>query len=245
MIFLACTHWTRALLKGSFVLLIKRKMKTKQVIAVIGASGEMGSAIAKTISNENYRVLLQSSDTEKVWSLIDVIRNNKPSADVEVVNHPLDACWEADIIIIAVPYAAEKEVAEIIWKVTNQKIVISVSNPLKNTDTGVATTSGTSAAEELQKLLPHAKVIKAFNTVFVKDFNHPVINGQQVDSFIAGNDHDALDVVYDLVKTAGFNPVIAGDLSQSRMLENMKFLLIQLSKQNNYYGRAGWKLLHD
>ena len=93
--------------------------------------------------------------------------------------------------------------------------------------------------------MPHAKVIKAFNTVFVNDFNHPVINGQQVDSFIAGNDQDALEVVYDLVKTAGFNPVIAGDLSQSSMLENMKFLLIQLSKQNNYYGRAGWKLLHD
>ena len=220
-------------------------MKTKQVIAVIGASGEMGSAIAKTISNENYRVLLQSSDTDKVRSLIDEIKSNKPSADVEVVNHPLDACWEADIIIIAVPYAAEKEVADIIWKVTNQKIVISVSNPLKNTDTGVATTSGTSAAEELQNLLPHAKVIKAFNTVFVNDFNHPVINGQQVDSFIAGNDKDALEVVYDLVKTAGFNPVIAGDLSQSSILENMKFLLIQLSKQNNYYGRAGWKLLHD
>ena len=74
MVFLACTHWTRALRKGSFVLLIKEKMKTKQVIAVIGASGEMGSAIAKTISNENYSVLLQSSDTDKVRSLIDEIR---------------------------------------------------------------------------------------------------------------------------------------------------------------------------
>jgi hypothetical protein len=42
MLFLAYTHWREALRKGSFVLLIKQKMKTKQVVAVIGASGEMG-----------------------------------------------------------------------------------------------------------------------------------------------------------------------------------------------------------
>jgi len=86
MLFLAYTHWRRALRKGSFVLLIKEKMKTKQVISVIGASEEMGFAIAKTISNENYRVLLQSTNTEKVRSVIDEIRSNKPSADVELAN---------------------------------------------------------------------------------------------------------------------------------------------------------------
>ncbi len=220
-------------------------MKTKQVIAVIGASGEMGSTIAKTISNGNYRILLQSSDADKVLSLVDEIKSNKPSADVEYVDNLLDACWEADIVIIAVPYGAEKEVAEIIRKVTNQKIVISVSNPLNDIYTGLAATSDTSTAEELQKLLPNAKVIKAFNTVFAHDFNNSVINGQQVDSFIAGNDEDALEVVYDLVKTAGFNPVIAGDLSISRMLENMQYLLIQLTMENNYNGRAGWKILHN
>lgn len=220
-------------------------MKTKQVIAVIGASGEMGSTIAKTISNGNYRILLQSSDTDKVLSLVDEIKSNKPFADVEPIDNLLEACWEADVIIIAVPYEEEKEVAEIIRKVTNQKIVISISNPLNNIYAGLAATSNTSAAEEMQRLLPHAKVIKAFNTVFANDLNHPVINGQKLDSFIAGNHEDALEVVYDLVKTAGFNPVIAGDLSMSRMLENMQYFLIQLAMQNNYYGRAGWKVLRN
>ena len=243
--FLAYTHWTWVLRKGSFVVLIKEKMKTKQVVAVIGANGELGSAIAKTISKGNYRILLQSSATDKVRSLIDEFKSNDPFADVEAVDNLLDACWEADIIIIAVPYVEEKEVAEIIRKVTNQKIVISVSSPLNNIYTGLAATSDASAAEELQKLLPNAKVIKAFNTILVNDFNHPVIKGQQVDSFIAGNDENALEVVYDLVKTAGFNPVIAGDLSVSKTLENMEFLLIQLAMQNNFSGTAGWKILHN
>jgi hypothetical protein len=47
--FLAYTHWLPPLHDGSFVLLMKGNMTTKQVIAVIGASGKLSSALAKTI----------------------------------------------------------------------------------------------------------------------------------------------------------------------------------------------------
>jgi 8-hydroxy-5-deazaflavin:NADPH oxidoreductase len=219
-------------------------MKTKQAIALIGASGEMGSAIAKSISKGNYRILLHSSDPLKIQPLVNDIKSSDPLADVEAVDYSTEACWEADIIIIAVPYASEKKVAESIKTVVNQKIVISVSNPVNESFDGLMTRD-ISAAEELQKILPYAKVVKAFNTTLSGDFKQPVINGQQVDCFIAGNDEDALQTVYDLVKTAGFNPVIAGDLSVSRTLESMQLLLIQLAMQNNYKQLAGWKMLHN
>ncbi|NCU04345.1 MAG: NADP oxidoreductase, partial [Chitinophagaceae bacterium] len=48
----------------------------------------------------------------------------------------------------------------------------------------------------------------------------------------------------ELVKTAGFNPVLAGNLSVSRTLEAMQLLLIQLTVKNNYNWLAGWKILH-
>lgn len=220
-------------------------MNTKQVVAVIGASGSMGSAIAKSLAKGNYRVLLHSSKTNKVRSLLDEIKGGNSSADIEIVDDYREVCWEADIIVLAVPYSVEKEVAENIRKVANQKVIISVSNPLSDTYTGLITAPGTSAAEELQKILPHTKVIKAFNTTFAGDFNQPTINGHQVDCFIAGNDEDALQVVYDLVKTTGFNPVITGDLSVSRTLESMQLLLIQLTMQKNYKWIAGWKILHN
>jgi 8-hydroxy-5-deazaflavin:NADPH oxidoreductase len=53
-----------------------------------------------------------------------------------------------------------------------------------------------------------------------------------VDYFITGNDRDALNVVSELVTTTGFHPVIAGDLSRSRTLESMQFLLIQLNRHS-------------
>jgi NADPH-dependent F420 reductase len=220
-------------------------MNTKQVVAVIGASGNMGSAIAKAISKGNYRVLLQSENLSKVQCVVDEIRKNNPGSDVDVVVHPMDASWEADIIILAIPYVAEKNVAQDISEVVNQKIVISVSNPVNASCTALLTSPCASAAEELQNRLPYSKVIKAFNNTSINSFSRPFVDGQKLDCFIAGNDEDALQSVYDLVKAAGFNPVIVGDLAASRTLESMQLLLIQLSMENNYNGTAGWKVLHN
>ena len=220
-------------------------MSTKQTIAVIGASGNMGSAISKSLSKGNYRLILCSDEAGKVESVVNEIKNSNPSADVEALGCSAEASWEADIIIVAVPYAAEREVAERIKDFANQKIVISISNPLNQTFNGLVTAPDTSAAEELQKLLPNSKVVKAFNTTFAADFAAPVIDGKQVDAFIAGNNEEALQIVSELVSTAGFNPIVAGDLSVSRTLEGMQLLLIQLGMKYNYNWLAGWKILHN
>jgi NADPH-dependent F420 reductase len=220
-------------------------MKTKQTIAIIGATGNMGSAISKSLSKGNYRLLLKSDDQEKLNKLAEQIRSTNNNADVETILCPAEASWEADIIVLAVPYQAEKEIAEKIKEVANQKVVISIANPLNETYDGLVTAPDTSAAEELQKLLPGSKVVKAFNTTFAADFSSPVIDGKQVDAFIAGNDEEALDTVKDMISTVGFNPIVAGNLSVSRTLENMQLLLIQLGLKYNYNWLAGWKILHN
>ena len=205
----------------------------------------MGSAIAKSLAKGNYRLLLKSNKQEQLNQLLNQIRTATPSADVEGMGCPKEASWEADIIIPAVPYNAQKDVAEKIGEFANQKIVVSIANPLNETYTGLKTSGDTSAAEELQQLLPYSKVIKAFNTTFAADFSSPIINGQQVDAFIAGNNEDALATVADIVKTAGFNPVISGDLTASRLLESMQLHLIQLSMKYNYNWLAGYKIHHN
>lgn len=220
-------------------------MNTKQTIAIIGATGNMGSGISKNLSKGNYRLLLFANHLDKLQTLEAEILEANASADIEITACPTEASWEADIIILAVPYPAQQQLALKIKEVANQKIVISIANPLNETYDGLVTAPDTSAAEELQKLLPNSKVIKAFNTVFAADFAQPIIADKQADAFIAGDDQDALQTVNELVTTAGFNPIIAGGLHVSRTLENMSLLLIQLNMKNNYNWLAGWKILHQ
>lgn len=217
----------------------------KQTITIIGANGSMGSAISKSLSKGNNRLLLCSNEQQEAERLVKEIKKQNPSAEVESLDCLLNASWEADIIILAVPYSAEKEIVSKIKEVANQKIVISIANPMNETFDALVTPADSSAAEELQKLLPNSKVVKAFNTTFAADFTTPVIDGKQVDAFVAGNDDEAVQTVTELVKTAGFRPIAAGKLPVSGTLERMQLLLIQLGIKNNYNWLAGWKILHQ
>jgi predicted dinucleotide-binding enzyme len=154
-----------------------------------------------------------------------------------------DVSWEADIIILACPSEAEQEIAEKIREVAVGKIVISISNPLNANYSDLVLYPHSSAAEELQKLLPDSKVVKAFNTTLAADFTSPVIDGNISDVFIAANNGNSLEVVSDIVAAAGFNPVVAGDLSVSRTLERMLLKQIQIGLRNRYDWLAGWKIL--
>jgi len=219
-------------------------METKQTIAIFGATGNMGSAIAKSLAKGAYRLLLISNDMEKLKSLQSNISANSSTTEPEIMQSLNDTDSKPDIIILAVPYAAEAELAPAIRQLAAGKTVISIANPINKNLTGLVTAPDSSAAEDLQKLLPDSKVVKAFNTTFAGDFAQPVIDGKQVDAFIAGNDEPSVKTVAELVKTAGFNPIIAGDLPVSRTLENMQLLLMQLGLKYNYNWLAGWKILH-
>ncbi len=219
-------------------------MQAKHTIAIIGATGNMGNAIAKSLAKSTHRLLLFGREEEQVTALINGILQTSPSADLQGINCPVDAGWEADIIILAVPYLQEKAIAERLKTVANQKIVISIASPFNDTFDALLTATDTSAAEELQLLLPNSKVVKAFNTSFAANFVSPVIDGKQADAFIAGNNEEAVQTVAALVSIAGFNPIIAGRLSISRTLEQMQLLLVQLGIKYNYNWLAGWKILH-
>ena len=217
-----------------------------KTIAIVGATGNMGSTIAKSLSKKgNYRLLLMSNDQYKLVDLKLQLEKNKTGTEIFAITCAREASWEADIIIVATPYEAEKEVAEKIREVAAGKVVISISNPLNSSYTDLLTSPDTSAAEELQKLLPNSKVVKAFNTTFAADFMTPVIGGKTADGFIAGDNSDAVEMVSEIVKTIGFNPIVAGDLTVSRTLERMQLLLIQLTMKYNYNWLAGWKILHN
>jgi len=206
-------------------------MTTRQTIAIIGATGNLGAALAKSIAPGNYRLVLFADEASKAMQLESEIKAIVPEADIASSCCPYEATWEADVIIPVVPPADEIQVAQKIKEVATQKIVVSVSNPATNT-------FGTSLAERLQQLLPDSRVVKAFNTNGAGSFT----SESQADCFVAGDDREAVSVVMELANNAGFRAIDAGPLSASRTLEQMGALLIKLSDNLKYGDRAGWKL---
>ena len=73
----------------------------------------------------------------------------------------------ADVIFLAVPFIAIEETVREIGATADGKVVVDVTNAL-TPEMQLALGYSTSGAEELQKLLPHAKVVKSLNTVFAQ-----------------------------------------------------------------------------
>jgi len=225
------------------------KAMTK-TIAIIGAADNFGSGIAYSLAAAGYRVLLaddigndDSPCIEKLAQLLGRITCKVPEADVNIVFSSREACREADIIIPAVSYPEQAAIACTIREEVAGKIIISPTNPLPGTHDGLVSPPVTSAAEELAGLLPQAKIVKAFNTILASHFVTPRVAGQILDVYVAGDDDEAVATVITLVTDAGFNPLIAGRLSMSRILEQMMVLLITLSARNIFPGPTGWKVV--
>lgn len=110
--------------------------------------------------------------------------------------------------------------------------MVDISNPVDtNTWDRLATPPGTSAAEELQDLVPDGTpVAKAFNTTFAKTLLEGTVEGQQLDVFVAADDGNAKEKLSQLVRDAGLRPIDAGPLSRAQQLEQLGFLHIALQE---------------
>jgi 8-hydroxy-5-deazaflavin:NADPH oxidoreductase len=103
------------------------------------------------------------------------------------------------------------------------KVVIDATNPITSDADGLHMNAGfaDSLGERVQRALPQARVVKAFNTVGNEEFVHPKFSGGPPTMFIAGDDAGAKTTVGDVVKSFGWDVADVGGISSARYLEAM------------------------
>ena len=200
-------------------------------VAIIGA-GNVGKALATSITRAGHEVTLSASSPESAQDAAAEV-----GAQAAATN--TDAVRGAELVILAVPFVGVgADVAAELRDAVDGKTIIDVTNPLKADYSGLAT-DGTSAAEEFQKLLPAANVVKAFNTIFASNQASP---STDIDGFVAGDDDKAKQRVISLVESIGFSPVDVGPLRAARHLEGMAWINIGLNAANGWDWSSAWRL---
>jgi predicted dinucleotide-binding enzyme len=86
--------------------------------------------------------------------------------------------------------------------------------------------------------------VKAFNTVFAAHMDSGRLADQQLTAFVAGDDAGAKQQVLELARGIGFDPLDAGPLRNSRWLETLGFLNIQLGYVVGLGSKIGFRLVH-
>jgi 8-hydroxy-5-deazaflavin:NADPH oxidoreductase len=183
-------------------------------ISIIG-SGKVGSALQKLFQAAGHSVIVGSRSLATESEIVGII----------------EAASRAEIIVLAVPFHSLTEVLEPIGQMLRGKIVIDPTNPLNADWSPLLLGQENSAGEETERLLPGARIVKAFNTVFADVMIKERIlrNGQPVTAFVASNDEDAADIVAALANSVGFSAVKVGPLSASRYLEALAHLNIAIA----------------
>jgi predicted dinucleotide-binding enzyme len=148
-----------------------------------------------------------------------------------------------EVIILAVPYPAVADAVREIADGVSGKALIDVTNAL-GPDFQLSIGFSTSGAEELQKMAPAARVVKAFNTVFAEHMATGQVNGATLTLFVAGDDQGAKEQALTLGRDIGFDAVDAGPLKSARWLESLGYLNIQLGYGLKMGTLIGFKLVH-
>lgn len=203
-------------------------------IGIIGA-GNVGGGLATAAVKAGHAVTLSAPDAAAALLAAK-------SAGARAVPTNTEAVDGVDVVILAVPHGAVAAIAAELGSALDGKTVIDATNPLNDSYTDL-TTSGVSAAEALQELVPGASVVKAFNTIFAARHASPSEAGAPLDAFVAGDDATAKETVGQLAESLGYRVIDAGGLRMARSLEEMAFLNISLNAGNGWSWQSGWKLV--
>ena len=189
-------------------------------IGILG-DGNVGSALARGLGRAGHDVRTVGNDKARIRET---------------------AGW-AEAVIVAVPFGAIDDVVKTAGEALAGKTVVDVTNALGK-DMNLAVGFDTSGAEELQKKVPKARVVKAFNTVFAKHMDSGRVGDQPLSAFVTGDDQGAKATVLQFARDIGFDPIDCGPLKNARFLEPLAVLNIQLGYALKMGTDIGFKLLH-
>jgi predicted dinucleotide-binding enzyme len=189
-------------------------------IGLLG-TGDVGRALGSGFVTLGHEVRMgsRSADNEKALAWAEEMG---PKASVGTF---ADAAAFGDIVILATLGVATENALKLAGPENFRgKVVIDATNPL-DTSGGMppklAVSGDDSAGERVQRLLPDADVVKAFNTVGNPFMFRPEFPGGPPDMFICGNSEEARKTVAKILQDFGWGVVEIGGIEGSRYLEAM------------------------
>lgn len=198
-------------------------------VAIVGGTGAFGRALAKRLAEIG-------SDDVAVGSR-EAERARSTAEELGVAggrNH--DVVRDADLVVLAVKSNATLETAMELADAIGKTPLLCVASDLRFTDAGVLPGRHQgSLAEEVARIV-RGPVASGFQSFAAAN----VVAGDPGDALICGEDSDAKRLALELAQHLGARGIDAGPLANSRALEGMTSVILNVNKR--YKAHAGIKL---
>jgi predicted dinucleotide-binding enzyme len=208
-------------------------------VGVLG-SGDVGKSLARGFAGVGHQVMIGSRSPEKLNAFV------KETSGVASGTFEQTAKF-GDVLALATLGIATEEAIQLAGpKNFEGKVVIDATNPLDfsgGMPPKLFVGHTDSLGERIQRWLPGARVVKAFNTVGNAFFVNPDFPGGPPDMFIGGNDADAKKIVSQICKHWGWGVIDLGGIESSRHLEPMCMVWVLHGALSGSWSHA-FKMLH-
>ena len=144
-----------------------------------------------------------------------------------------DAVATAEVVTLAVPGAAAKDVLAALGAALSGKVVIDATNDIE----------GTGKLHALAELTDGAHPVRAFNTLGWENLADPVIDGVTADLFYAAEEGQAKEVAHRLIADVGLRPVWLGGVDAFDLVDSLTQLWFTLAFQREQGRRLAFKML--
>lgn len=202
-----------------------------QTVAIVGATGDLGSGLALRWAAAGIPVYLGSRSADRAMAAAKQLQERLPAAQVRAGTN-----WEAasagDVVVLSVPFEAQEGIIRSIASACQGKVVLDVTVPLAPGDpTSPAPVAEGSAGQRAQKLLGEGvRVVAGLHTIaaaLLSQLERPLA----VDALLCGDDAGAKDVIARLVRLIGLRPIDCGPLANAQTLERLVPLIIGINKR--------------
>jgi predicted dinucleotide-binding enzyme len=209
-------------------------------IGVLG-SGDVGRALAKGFIALGHEVKIGSRDPDKLSDWAAAAGERASTGTFE------EAARFGDILVLATLGVATLDAIRMAGvQHFAGKVVIDTTNPLDfsgGIPPRLSVGHTDSLGEQVQRTIPGARVVKAFNTVGNAHMVNPQFPGGPPDMFIGGDDEDAKQIVSQICNHFGWGVIDLGGIEVSRYLEPMCLVWVLHGARSGSWNHA-FKFLH-
>lgn len=191
-------------------------------IGILG-TGSVGETVGSKLVELGHEVMMGSrtANNEKAIAFADKQKGKATAgtfADAAGFGELIFNCTAGSGSIDALTMAGENNLKE--------KIIVDIANPLdfsKGMPPSLSIVNTRSLGEEIQNTFPHARVVKALNTMWCGIMVNPgMIGDGDHHTFLSGNDTSAKEKVKSILKSFGWveeNIIDLGDITSARGTE--------------------------
>jgi NADPH-dependent F420 reductase len=203
-------------------------------LAFVGGTGPEGLGLAMRFARAGHEVAIGSRSAERGEEAAAKVREAVPGAAAAGGDNA-SVVRDADVVFLTFPYSGQAATLDALAGALAGKIVCNVVAPLEFRQ-GVGAVAldvpGGSALQEAIAQLPESRVVSAFQNLSAEELqhlDHPI----EADVLVCGKDAEAKQVIIGLAnQIAGVRGIDAGGPSQSRYVEMLTALLINLNRKH-------------